>query len=158
MNDAEVAPVMPPVVPLGSLPADRQGLIIAAREARERAHAPYSGFRVGAAVLDASGLVHQGCNVESPSYGLTLCAERVALFAARAAGASAPVAIAVVATTAGGGAAAPCGACRQVILDLCGDIEVYTATPNGDVRIWRAAALLPAAFGDRDLPPPPRTP
>lgn len=156
MAGGAVSRAMPPLVMLSTLPAAVRELIDAAGRARERAHAPYSAFPVGAAVADESGTVHVGCNVESPSYGLTLCAERVALFAARAAGASTFVAMAVVAAAADGGPAAPCGACRQVILDLAGDIEVFTATPVGEVRVWRASRLLPAAFGDRQLPTPPR--
>lgn len=143
----------PEVVAVASLSAEHRQLVAAARRARERAWAPYSNFAVGAAVLDADGSVHLGCNVETPSFGLTLCAERVALFAARAAGATRPVAIAVVASTRDGRPVPPCGACRQVIADLAGDVPVLSADADGDgARCWTAAALLPEAFTRHDLP------
>ena len=90
-----------------------QDLILKAREAATRAYAPYSQFRVGAAVEDASGNVYVGCNVENASYGLTVCAERIAIFAALAAGAQRPFAAIAVACL--DGECSPCGACRQVI-------------------------------------------
>ncbi|MFQ5743235.1 MAG: cytidine deaminase, partial [Acidobacteriota bacterium] len=102
-------------------PQERE-LIAAARAARARAHAPYSHFAVGAAVRTADGIIHPGCNIEISSYGLTLCAERVALFGARAAGATRLQALALVAAGKAGRPTPPCGACRQVIWDLAGDI------------------------------------
>lgn len=125
--------------------AERE-LVEAALEGRERAHAPYSGFRVGAAVRAADGTIYRGCNVESPSYGLTVCAERVALFSARAAGATAYRAIAVAGAAHEDRALPPCGACRQVIHDLAGDVPVLLATLDGRVSRCSAGALLPAAF------------
>ena len=119
-------------------------LLAAARQAAERAHAPYSRFRVGAAVLDAAGEVFVGCNVESASYGLSLCAERSAIFNAIAAGGQRPLrALAVVCLDAEPGACAPCGACRQVMAEhLAEDAAIYLG-PNDVVR---PAELLPRAF------------
>ena len=127
-------------------------LVAAARAVRARAHAPYSRFRVGAAVRDEAGRVHVGCNVENASYGLTVCAERHALAAAVAAGARAIRAVAVVS-----GArppASPCGACRQVQAEL-GDAgtRVLMAGPRGKVEETTLGELLPRAFA---LISPPR--
>ena len=125
--------------------ADRL-LVQEALLARERAYAPYSGFHVGAAVRGADGSIHRGCNIENPSYGLTICAERVALFAARAAGVTEFEAIVAAGPAHGGKALPPCGACRQVIHDLAGDIRVILATLDGHAECWTAGDLLPAAF------------
>jgi cytidine deaminase len=126
-------------------------LVEAAIRARSNAHAPYSGFAVGAAALDADLRLHRGCNVENSSYGLTVCAERVALFSAVADGASDIRAIAIAGPGHRGLPTAPCGACRQVIWDLAGDVQVLLATLDGQVEVWQAADLLPAAFGPDDL-------
>ena len=126
-------------------------LIDAAAEARRNAHAPYSGFPVGAALRASDGAVFPGCNVEISSYGLTMCAERVALFAARAAGAESFEMLAVVGPGHEDNPTPPCGACRQVIWDLAGDIPVYLATPSGRVECRRASELLPNPFGPEDL-------
>ena len=126
-------------------------LIDEATKARDRAHAPYSGFAVGAAVRAVDGRVFPGCNVEISSYGLTMCAERVALFAARAAGARELEALAVVGPGTGAVPTSPCGACRQVIWDLAGDIDIYLATPDGVVEIRRTSDLLPEPFGPEQL-------
>jgi cytidine deaminase len=119
-------------------------LLGAARVAAERAHAPYSHFRVGAAVLDAAGRTFVGCNVESASYGLSLCAERVAIFTAIAAGGRRPLrALALVCLDARGGGCVPCGACRQVMLEhLAPDAAVYL---GGD-EVARPGELLPRGF------------
>ena len=123
--------------------AQRRQLFAAARAVRARAHAPYSKFRVGAAVLDERGRVHAGCNVENASYGLTVCAERNAVAAAVAAGAKRIRAVAVVSD----GAVTPCGACRQVLVELGGlDTEVLLAGPGGAPRATTLGALLPDAF------------
>jgi cytidine deaminase len=124
-------------------PAQRRRLVQAARAVRARAHAPYSKFRVGAAVLDERGRLHVGCNVENASYGLTVCAERNAVAAAVAAGAKRIRGVAVVADP----TATPCGACRQVLTEL-GDptTEVLTAAPKGDAAVTTLGALLPRAF------------
>ena len=123
--------------------AQRKQLLAAARAVRARAHAPYSKFRVGAAVLDERGRVHAGCNVENASYGLTVCAERNAVAAAVAAGAKRIRAVAVVSD----GAVTPCGACRQVLVELGGlDTEVLLSGPGGAPRATTLGALLPDAF------------
>ncbi|MDF2723489.1 MAG: cytidine deaminase [Paenibacillus sp.] len=123
-------------------------LIRHAITARERAYAPYSQFRVGCAVLDASGGIHYGCNVENAAYGPTNCAERTALFRAIADGHKPGSfrALAVVADTEG--PITPCGVCRQVMLELCyADMPVYMANLKGDVTETTIAQLLPGAFG-----------
>jgi len=124
-------------------PAQRKQLLAAARAVRARAHAPYSKFRVGAAVLDERGRVHAGCNVENASYGLTVCAERNAVAAAVAAGAKRIRAVVVVSD----GAVTPCGACRQVLTEL-GDptTEVLLAGLAGAPRATTLGALLRQAF------------
>jgi cytidine deaminase len=123
-------------------------LVAAAAAARRRAHAPYSNFAVGAALLDSSGRVHVGCNVENASYGLTICAERNAVAAAVAAGASRFVAIAVV--TDATPPASPCGACRQVLAEF-GDMSVVLANPEGEQLRTSVSDLLPHAFTPDDL-------
>ena len=139
---------------LENLPAASLELIDAARDARQHAHAPYSGYLVGAAVRLPAGNIVSGCNVEISSYGLTMCAERVALFAARAAGGGRPQAIAVVGPGDGSRPTPPCGACRQVLWDLAGDVPVLLATLDGLVEEWTAASLLPSPFGPEHLETP----
>jgi len=122
-------------------------LIEAARQARELAYAPYSRFRVGAAALAADGRVFAGCNVENAAYGLCNCAERTALFSAIAAGvpAGGVVRLAVIGDTAQ--PISPCGACRQVMLELGGpDLAVVLANLQGARRLTTAAELLPGGF------------
>lgn len=140
---------------LQQLPAGHRELVDAAREARRRARPTYSDFAVGAAVRSNDGTVVPGCNVEISSYSLTLCAERVALFAAVARGLQTFEAIAVVGPGRADAPTAPCGACRQVIWDLCGDCEVILATPAGASVLWKASELLPEAFGPGHLEPRP---
>jgi cytidine deaminase len=123
---------------------DYDKLIAAAKQARERAHAPFSNFRVGAALHATSGRVFTGCNVENSSYGLTVCAERVAAFTAIAEGERGFDAIVVVADT--DTLTPPCGACRQVLWDLCGDVEVVLANLKGKRETMRLSALLPRPF------------
>ena len=124
-------------------PQQQRQLLAAARDVRWRAHAPYSKYRVGAAVLDERGRVHVGCNVENASYGLTVCAERNAVAAAVAAGAKRIRAAAV--TTADGGT--PCGACRQVLAELgAAAMPILLARPTGAPRATTLGALLPDAF------------
>ncbi len=123
-------------------------LVSLASQAREQAHAPYSGFLVGAAVLGSDGRVFTGCNVENASYGLSVCAERNAIAAAVAAGVREIRAIAVVTETSP--PASPCGACRQVILEF-GDVPVICANPAGERLVRTAAELLPAAFTPASL-------
>lgn len=123
-----------------------QELVEAARAARERAYAPYSGFKVGAALLGQSGRIYGGCNVENVSYGLSSCAERNALFRAVAEGERWFSAVAVVTETAT--PTAPCGACRQVLLEFAagGDMEVVLATTSGEQRVTSLSVLLPESF------------
>lgn len=119
-----------------------------AESARANAHAPYSNYDVGAAVEAASGVVYVGCNVENASYGLTLCAERVAVGAAIAAGERAFTRIVVV--TESDPPAAPCGACRQFLAEFGCDLEVVAVGPQGR-RSWRLGDLIPEKFGPEDL-------
>jgi cytidine deaminase len=126
-------------------------LIAAALKARERACAAYSNFKVGAALLTAAGETVTGANVESASYGLTCCAERVALFKALTEGKTRFVAIAVVARAAGG--AKPCGACRQLLSEYAPNAEVWVADSRRPERARRftVAELLPHAFSEDSL-------
>lgn len=129
-----------------------QKLIDEARAARLLAYAPYSNFKVGAALQCKDGRVFRGCNVENAAYGLCNCAERTALFSAIADGCQPGdfAALAVIGDTEG--PIAPCGACRQVILELGGNaLPVVLANLKGDVMETTAAAQLPNAFGGRDL-------
>jgi cytidine deaminase len=119
-------------------------LVAAAASVRKRAHAPYSKFWVGAAILDGDGEIHHGCNVENASYGLSVCAERHAVACAVAAGSSQLEAIAVVADTTP--PTSPCGACRQVLAEF-GDMPVILANLNGERTVTSVARLLPEAFG-----------
>ena len=122
-------------------------LVAMAVEARERAYAPYSGFPVGAALLTSSGQVFTGCNVENSLFGLTICAERVAVFKAVCAGERAFTAIAVA--TAPG--ASPCGSCRQVLREFGRDLRVLVADTDGNSREFTLDQLLPNAFPDWSL-------
>ena len=124
-------------------------LIAAARIAREHAHAPYSNFRVGAAVRAKSGRIFTGCNVENATFGLTLCAERVAIFKAISEGERGFDAVAIVADT--DTLTPPCGACRQILWEFCGDAEVVLANLIGKVERYRMSALLPKPFDNSFL-------
>lgn len=124
-------------------------LIEAARDARERSFAPYSKFRVGSAVRTSGGKIHRGCNVESASFGLTVCGERVAIWKAVSEGARDFTAIAVVADTEE--LTPPCGACRQIIWEFCGDIPVFISNLRGDSKKIMMSELLPRAFDTRFL-------
>ncbi len=119
-------------------------LIAAAKQARENAHAPYSNFRVGAALRARSGRVYTGCNVENSTYGLTVCAERVAIFKAISEGERGFDAIAVV--TQADALTPPCGACRQIIWEFCGDVPVVLANLEGQVEVHQMAKLFPKPF------------
>jgi cytidine deaminase len=129
--------------------SDEEKLIAAARQARERAHAPFSEFRVGAAVRTKSGRTFGGCNVENASYGLTICAERVAIFKAISEGEREFDAIAVVTDT--DELTPPCGACRQIIWEFCGDVPVVLANLKGKIERDRSSKLLPRPFDSSNL-------
>jgi cytidine deaminase len=118
-------------------------LVRRARDVMRHAHAPYSGFHVGAAIEAGDGTIHVGCNVESASYGLTICAERMALGAAVAAGATRITR--VVVTTDVDPPAAPCGACRQLLAEFGLTMEIRAVGPTTERR-WSLSALLPDAF------------
>lgn len=128
---------------------DLEALVQRAFEARENACADYSHFKVGAALLASSGKVYTGCNIENASYGLTVCAERVALWKALSEGARAFTQLAVVTSSAQ--PASPCGACRQLLWEFCGDIEVILANAQGLRQTHRLAELLPHPFDRRSL-------
>src|SRR5208283_47904 len=119
-------------------------LLDAALRVRTLAYAPYSKFHVGAALEDSDGRIYTGCNVENASYGLTCCAERVAIFKAVSEGEHGFDAIAVVADTET--LTPPCGACRQIIWEFCGDVPVILANLQGKVEYERSGKLLPRAF------------
>ena len=138
----------------------RKALIAAAQKAQERAYAPYSRYRVGAALLCADGRIVTGCNIENASYGATVCAERVALWKAVSEGQRAFVALALVADPAAalepgaketGGSAfypSPCGLCRQTLREFCAaDFPVVMARGESDYRVMTLGELLPESFG-----------
>jgi cytidine deaminase len=128
---------------------EAKDLIEAARRARENAFAPYSSFRVGAAVETIDGRVFAGCNVENATYGLTVCAERVAIWKAISEGARGFRRLVVIADTEE--LTPPCGPCRQIIWEFCGDIEIIMTNLGGKVETVRAGDLLPRAFDRRFL-------
>lgn len=124
-------------------------LVEAARAARERAVADYSGFKVGAALETIDGHIITGCNIENATYGLTVCAERVAIFKAISEGHRAFRRIVVVADTAS--PTPPCGACRQIMWEFCGDIEVVMANLETVTAALQMRELLPLPFDQRLL-------
>jgi cytidine deaminase len=119
-------------------------LVEAALSVRENAHAPFSKFKVGAAVQDESGRIFTGCNVENATYGLTVCAERVAIFKAISEGARKFTRVAVVADT--DLLTPPCGACRQILWEFCGDVELVLGNLRGQSETLRLGELFPRAF------------
>ncbi|HEV3334562.1 MAG TPA: cytidine deaminase [Bryobacteraceae bacterium] len=119
-------------------------LLDAALAAREHAFAPFSKFKVGAAVEDEGGRVHTGCNVENATYGLTVCAERVAVFKAISEGARQFRRVAVAADT--DTLTPPCGACRQILWEFCGDVEILLVNPRGKIETYRLKELFPKPF------------
>jgi cytidine deaminase len=129
--------------------SDADRLVTAARQARERAVAPYSNFRVGAAIETADGTIITGCNIENASYGLTICAERVAMFKALSDGHRRFTRMAVVADTAA--PTSPCGACRQVLWEFGHDLEIVLANLTEVTGRHQMAELLPLAFDGRLL-------
>ncbi len=121
----------------------RQQLIEAAKTAISRAYAPYSGYKVGAAVL-AAGKIYSGVNVENASYGLTMCAERAAVTAAVSDGAKKMEAVAIAVER---GSPSPCGACRQVLREFAEDMDIILVAGDGTVRDTTLTRLLPDSFG-----------
>ena len=119
-------------------------LLEAALRARENAHAPFSNFKVGAALEDDSGRIHTGCNVENATYGLSVCAERVAVFKAVSEGARSFTRMAVAADTQV--LTPPCGACRQILWEFCGDIELILVNLAGRTERFRLKDLFPRPF------------
>jgi len=119
-------------------------LLTAALAARAHAFAPYSKFLVGAAVEDAGGRIHTGCNVENATYGLTVCAERVAIFKAISEGVRHFRRVAVAADT--DNLTPPCGACRQILWEFCGDVEIVLVNPRGKTETYRLKDLFPKPF------------
>jgi len=126
-----------------------EALITAATQSRENAHAAYSNFRVGAALRATSGRIFGGCNVENATYGLTVCAERVAIFKAISEGERGFDAIAVV--TDAESLTPPCGACRQLIWEFCGDVPVILANLKGKIEIIPMRELFPKPFDSSSL-------
>jgi cytidine deaminase len=119
-------------------------LISAALAVRENAFAPFSKFKVGAAIEDAAGRIHTGCNVENATYGLTVCAERVAVFKAISEGARKFRRVMVAADT--DILTPPCGACRQILWEFCGDIEIVLVNPRGKTETYQLKDLFPKPF------------
>jgi cytidine deaminase len=119
-------------------------LCAAALAVRENAFAAYSHFKVGAALEDIDGRIHTGCNVENATYGLTVCAERVAVFKAISEGARKFRRIAVAADT--DNLTPPCGACRQILWEFCGDVELVLVNPRGKTETYRLKDLFPKPF------------
>jgi cytidine deaminase len=129
------------------LPASE--LIAAARRAREHAHARFSNFKVGAALETADGTIITGCNIENATYGLTMCAERVAMFKALSEGHRQFTRVAVVADTEE--PTPPCGSCRQILWEFGGDLEVILANTKEETARWQMKDLLPLPFDARFL-------
>jgi cytidine deaminase len=126
-------------------------LLTAAIAVRENAFAPYSHFRVGAAMEDAAGRVHTGCNVENATLGLTICAERVAVFKAISEGVK-PGEFRRVAIAADTDILTPpCGACRQILWEFCGDLEILMGNLHGQTETFRLKELFPKPYDDSFL-------
>ncbi|MDI6601709.1 MAG: cytidine deaminase [Thermoanaerobacteraceae bacterium] len=127
---------------------DKRELLAIAEKAKEMAYVPYSGFRVGAALLTREGKIYTGCNVENASYGATCCAERVAIFKAVSEGYKEFEAIAI---SGGSKFTYPCGICRQVLVEFNPDMLVIVGDSNDDYREYKASSLLPEFFGPKEL-------
>lgn len=132
-----------------STEANETRLWEAAKASRDNAHAPYSGFMVGCALETADGQLIGGCNVESASYGLTVCAERIAIFKAVSEGVTGFKRVCIVTDTAQ--PTSPCGACRQLLWEFCGDAEVLMGNLKGITERRRMSELLPFPFDKRAL-------
>jgi len=117
--------------------------------AKSKALPTYSNFHVGAALLTEDEKIYTGCNIESSSYSLTICAERTAIFKAISEGERKFKAIAVAGDTEG--FISPCGACRQIISDLCGNIDIVLINSENETKVMKTSELLPFAFSDSDL-------
>ncbi len=125
-------------------------LIELAVDAKEKSYSPYSNFRVGVALLTKDGKVFQGANIENAAYGLTICAERTAAFAAKLDGVEEFSAIAI--TSDSNNYIPPCGSCRQVLLELCGEeLDVHITNGKGEVKLFKLKDLLPFSFNDKNL-------
>jgi cytidine deaminase len=146
-NEADWKPILLEAAATGVY--DDAALVAAAVDARLRARARFSGFKVGAALETTTGDVITGCNIENATYGLTMCAERVALYKALSDGGDVFTRVAVVADT--DDPTPPCGSCRQLLWEYCGDIEVILANLTGVKRRLRLSQLLPLPFDARLL-------
>jgi len=124
-------------------------IILKSQQAREKAYAPYSNFKVGAAVLTTSGKIYTGCNIESSSYGLSICAERVALFKAVSEGEKDFIAIAIA--TSSQNYCPPCGACRQILWDLAPEIKVLLVSDSKNFQLLQMSDLFSYAFDKKFL-------
>jgi cytidine deaminase len=124
--------------------ASSEPLVSAALAVRENAFAPFSKFKVGAALEGLDGRIHTGCNVENATYGLTLCAERVAVFKGISDGARRFKRVAVAADT--DRLTPPCGACRQILWEFCGDVEIILVNLRGKLETYRLKDLFPKPF------------
>ncbi|MBM4168252.1 MAG: cytidine deaminase [Ignavibacteria bacterium] len=149
-NDTPVAPRRP-----SSKLTQYKQLVSVAQSVRRLAHAPFSNFHVGAALLATDGRIYTGCNIENSSYGLTICAERTAVFKAISEGERNFRAIAVISDESG--FTPPCGACRQVLMDLAGNIDFIMANAKGEMEIVKLKELLPLAFTPKNLKNPHRS-
>jgi len=129
---------------LENVPSVPGFLLTAALDVRAHAFAPYSHFQVGAALEDTDGRIHTGCNVENATYGLTVCAERVAVFKAFSEGVRKFRRIAISADT--DTLTPPCGACRQILWEFCGDIEIILVNPRGKTETYQLKDLFPKPF------------
>ena len=129
--------------------SEYEPLIAAAKQARQNAHAPFSNFKVGAGLRTSSGKIYGGCNVENATYGLTVCAERIAIFKAISEGERKFDAIAVVTDT--DTLTPPCGACRQLIWEFCGDVPVIMTNLKGKVDVVAMRDLFPKPFDSSNL-------
>jgi cytidine deaminase len=128
---------------------DYKTLAHKAVEAKANALPPYSNFHVGAALLTTDEKVYTGCNVENSTYGLTMCAERTAIFKAISEGERKFKAIAIASDSPD--YITPCGACRQIIFDHCGEIDIICTNEKEEYKVFKTSELLPFAFGDKDL-------
>lgn len=142
---------------MDELTTEEQRLVDAAGDALKNAYAPYSEFRVGAAVIDPNGKIFTGCNVENSVYGLTNCAERTAIFKAVSEGVTEFEKIAIVVESSEG-VGTPCGSCRQVIIEFSTEMDVIMANTSGQFKRIKAADLLPESFvsdqlGEDKVPP-----